>query len=99
MRTGGTGGTWRAGPESRKMEKLRKKIFFRKVEKSSRMRTGGTGGTCAQGADRGRWKSCEKKKLLEKSKNPRACTLAVPGVRARRARIAEDGKVAKKKKF
>ena len=89
----------RAGPGPRKMEKLRKKKISRNVEKSSRMRTGGAGGTCAQDPDRGRWKSCEKKKFPEMSKNLRACALAVPGVRARRARTAEDGKVAKKKKF
>ena len=76
-----------------------KKKISRNVEKFSRMRTGGAGGTCAQDPDRGRWKSCEKKKFHEMSKNTRACALAVPGVRARRARTAEDGKVAKKKKF
>ena len=77
--------------------KVAKKKISRNVEKSSRMRTGGAGCTCAQGPDRGRWKSCEKKKFHEMSKNTRACALAAPGVRARRARTAEDGKVAKKK--
>ena len=32
----------RAGPGPRKMEKLRKNFFFRKVEKNSRMRLSGT---------------------------------------------------------
>ena len=97
MRTGVPACTCAQGPGPRKMEKLRKKKISRNVEKSSRMRTGGAGCTCAQGPDRGRWKSCEKKKFHEMSKNSRACALTVPGVRARRARTAEDGKVAKKK--